>query len=603
MQTLFQSLPESAVVPSDDAARPRLLIDWTPWRRQFLGNLRDLLWERAEAPLELTSRPAEFWPDVFVRRPIPFAGLRQSALYHVFLVVAIWGITQTYVAKPRVVPRSPFENAKITYYPVSEYLPPLDTGNQEAPKPQKGEPEYAKQPIVSVPRQPDNSRQTIVTPPDIKLSHDVPLPNIVAWERPAPEIPLDAARGAMLTVPADLREVVPPPVEARGALKSPALLPADVVPPPPSISPERLRNLGLEPSAIEPAPSISRNDITGPNLPTPAVIEPAPSDVRGRKLGELNIASLPVTGQAPVLPVAAQASVPVRTPGSSGYQRGRATPGGGEGEPTPAAPAIAAGGGNGVGQLIALSVKPAVPNGPVTVPEGNRRGVFAATPEGKPGAPGTPDIKSSGTGQGAGNGHAPGRMPEGIYVGPGPAGAPTSAVAGPNPAPATNDKQREVLMAAVKPMRVGDLAHRPTPAIDAPGPVEERVFGAKKFYSMTLNMPNLTSAGGSWVIRFAELRETGDTADLSAPVAELKVDPAYPAELRRARVEGMVTLYAIIHRDGTISDIRVLRGVDERLNENAKIALMKWRFRPGTKHGSAVDIEAVVQIPFLAPRF
>src|SRR5205814_8252825 len=53
-----------------------------------------------------------------------------------------------------------------------------------------------------------------------------------------------------------------------------------------------------------------------------------------------------------------------------------------------------------VGQLIALGINPTMPTGPVTVPSGNRRGEFAAGPEGKTGAPGTPEIKAGGAGNG-----------------------------------------------------------------------------------------------------------------------------------------------------------------------------------------------------------
>jgi hypothetical protein len=42
----------------------------------------------------------------------------------------------------------------------------------------------------------------------------------------------------------------------------------------------------------------------------------------------------------------------------------------------------------------------------------------------------------------------------------------------------------------------------------------------------------------------------------------------------------------------------VLRGVDARLDENARVALSQWRFRPATKNGAAVDLEAVIHIPF-----
>jgi TonB family protein len=128
--------------------------------------------------------------------------------------------------------------------------------------------------------------------------------------------------------------------------------------------------------------------------------------------------------------------------------------------------------------------------------------------------------------------------------------------------------------------------------------IDRWIFGDKKFYAMTLNMPNLNSAGGSWVIRFAELNPKEAKGDLTAPEATQKVDPAYPLELMRRNVQGTVTLYAVIRNDGSVSDVRVLRGVDDQLDQYARAALTRWHFRPATKNGAAVDLEAVVMIPF-----
>jgi protein TonB len=111
-------------------------------------------------------------------------------------------------------------------------------------------------------------------------------------------------------------------------------------------------------------------------------------------------------------------------------------------------------------------------------------------------------------------------------------------------------------------------------------------------------MPNLTSATGSWIIRFAELKQSDDKTDLTAPVAMTKVDPAYPPDVLRDHVEGTVTLYAVIRIDGSVADIRVLDSLDERLDQNAIAALSRWHFRPGIKNGEPVAVEAVVQIPF-----
>jgi TonB family protein len=143
---------------------------------------------------------------------------------------------------------------------------------------------------------------------------------------------------------------------------------------------------------------------------------------------------------------------------------------------------------------------------------------------------------------------------------------------------------------------------------------ERAVFGNRKFYSLSLNMPNLNSAGGSWIIRFAALKPDANlaaqsrdasnnpAADLSAPSATRKVDPAYPLELMRQNVSGTVILYGVIHADGTVGGLRVLRSVDDRLDAYASAAIAKWQFQPATKNGSPVDVEATFWIPFRPSR-
>ena len=77
-----------------------------------------------------------------------------------------------------------------------------------------------------------------------------------------------------------------------------------------------------------------------------------------------------------------------------------------------------------------------------------------------------------------------------------------------------------------------------------------------------------------------------------------KVDPAYPLELMKQNVAGTVILYGIIRADGTVSDVRVLRSVDGRLDRFASEAISKWQFQPATRNGTAVDVEATFWIPF-----
>jgi TonB family protein len=263
-----------------------------------------------------------------------------------------------------------------------------------------------------------------------------------------------------------------------------------------------------------------------------------------------------------------------------------------------------------------LGLNPADVRGPISAPNGNRSGEFHASPSGKADAPGTPNVTGAGTadqggGHGAGNG-----APAGIVVGAPPPGAATSATSGTPNAAATPGKNsglgnsdaatRQRLIAdAMKPAQPS-IRDRATPTPPAPvsydddpdRSVEQRVFGKRRYYSLIMNMPNLTSATGSWIIRFAELKQSDDKTPLVAPVALSKVDPAYPPDVLRDHVEGKVTLYAVIRADGTVDDIRVLDSLDSRLDANAVRALSAWHFRPGTKNGEAVAVEAVVEIPF-----
>jgi TonB family protein len=158
-------------------------------------------------------------------------------------------------------------------------------------------------------------------------------------------------------------------------------------------------------------------------------------------------------------------------------------------------------------------------------------------------------------------------------------------------------------MARATPPRVGSGTKTAAPVSeDRVTDVDRQVFGGKRVYSMTSNTPNLNSSTGSWVIRFAELKASQNPGQLSAPDAIQKSDPGYPIELMRANVQGVVTLYAVIHSDGTVGDIRVLTSPDDRLDALAKSALARWKFRPATKDGQPVALEAVVMIPFRARR-
>ena len=140
-----------------------------------------------------------------------------------------------------------------------------------------------------------------------------------------------------------------------------------------------------------------------------------------------------------------------------------------------------------------------------------------------------------------------------------------------------------------------------------PGAKPEQIFATKRVYTMNVNMPNLNSSTGSWILNFTELRTNPDapritSSDLSGPAAVKKVDPKYPPTLISDRVEGEVVLYAVIRHDGSVDSIQVVHGIDEQLDANAMSALAQWKFRPAARQGEPVELEAIVHIPFRLPR-
>lgn len=548
---------------------------------------------------------------MFVPTGIPWGRMAESLLLHLLVVTAILTVSNAVQMLMRHNPQVRLRN-EIVHYDISEYLPPLDTSSLPAPKPRKGRPLLAKQKIISLQPSPDNFEQTIVSPVDVKLPANITLPNIVAWtDRPGVPSSVVSRTLAQMQVPALPASVIAPapePLQRKVTQLGVPNLETKVIEPPPSPTNLRPREVQITSTVIEPPPEVSFNP-RAIHAPMPSVIEPPPPESVARSMGTINVANLAATVAAPKLPVPPQRVITLRPAEAVRPGGGAGSGSASAGNRPPVAPVGGINTGPNAGQLIALNLHPAVPKGPIAVPPGRRAGEFASGPEGTPDAPGTPEIKAGGNGQGgsgtdnAGSGKS-GNLPAGITIGSAPIAPPASStiVAG-NPNPGSI-RDQEKLMASTHPPRVGEITRERVPAgvTDSPTAVEDRIFGSKKIYTLALNTPNLASTGGSWIIRFAQLDDDHTVAPLSAPVATRTADPAFPPDLIREGYEGTVILYAIIHKDGTVDNIRVLRGLQGRLDQNACIALSRWKFRPGTKNGQAVDLEAVVQIPFRADR-
>jgi TonB family protein len=77
---------------------------------------------------------------------------------------------------------------------------------------------------------------------------------------------------------------------------------------------------------------------------------------------------------------------------------------------------------------------------------------------------------------------------------------------------------------------------------------------------------------------------------------EVKAD--YTEEARRRGITGEVILEIVVHRDGSVGDVKVLKGLDPGLNDRAAQAVRQWRFAPAERQGAPVDVVVEVSVEF-----
>jgi TonB family protein len=536
---------------------PKLEVAWGGFHQGIFSSIAAILtWTRV--PKNFLD--GSFFKECWVERKIPRRALVAAALWHVVFVI---------MPSPHF-PAAPthfaaFDNTELTWSgPIADF-PLVDMKSPKAKPAPRGEPNkplppegadafHPRQRIFTDPAHPTHPRQTLINsaaplePPKILPA----LPNIVQFQQlPGPARPrLQISRETLSKLrPRELRKV------------------KMTTAPAPDLPTLDQKLADIAPSMLPNAPARPRLELNAGGAPRPAqrtqtsAVEPAP---------ELSSAQ-------------------------SGVANGNAA------------------------TFIALSATPGPP-APVVPPQGNLAARVSISPEGKqPGVPGgspngTPGSNggaggnsSSGGGTGTGNGGGKNGMDISISGGHPTANSAISGLGGSSKA--TAPPPRALITRPDPHAKPDDASERTGPpnfTALPPGAQPEQIFASKKIYKMLVNMPNLNSATGSWILNFSELRTDSagpheESSEVSAPGPLRKIDPKYPPTLINEHVEGEVVLYAVIRRDGSVDSIQLVRGIDGQLDANALNALSQWKFRPATKQGTPIELEAIVHIPFHAP--
>lgn len=128
----------------------------------------------------------------------------------------------------------------------------------------------------------------------------------------------------------------------------------------------------------------------------------------------------------------------------------------------------------------------------------------------------------------------------------------------------------------------------PTPLKNVPPSTDATANGA----SVIVTMPPFPSIRVPPQLK-SDLSRPGTSLQMAQLVS--RVEPVYPAEAIRQRIEGTVKLYAIIGRDGAVA---VAATGPPLLRDAAANAVRQWRYKPTVLGGQAIEAEEEIVVVF-----
>jgi len=150
---------------------------------------------------------------------------------------------------------------------------------------------------------------------------------------------------------------------------------------------------------------------------------------------------------------------------------------------------------------------------------------------------------------------------------------------------------------AVAPVAVAELPAKPGPRIR---------IGQGGFYALCVCMLALAGLGWwQWQWSWNELEARATVAQSGLRVSPetmekrivTKVEPVYPEAARKAGLQGLVVMDAVIAPDGSVKRLRPVSGPD-LLAQSATAAVQSWKFEPYLSSGKPVEVETTIAIEF-----
>jgi hypothetical protein len=434
--------------------------------------------------------------------------------------------------------------------------------------------------VISKPVHPDNHHQTIyqpASPPDLKITMDLKLPNVIGGTKaavPKPQIHFNPNSSKPLQSRREIAKATAP------ALASGSAAPMNL--PDPSISQPHL--------AVPVNPNSSRPNQWQGVISAAA----APSLASANASTSMNLSDFGTSQtNGPAAPVSTGTGISDSSANTS--ETG----------------APAAGDGSGV---VIIGVDPSDEASLANLPAGNRWGDFSIAPGG--GQPGSAGGKTSGSTI-AGAGASGSGGDRSVGVGPSDSGG-GGGKAGPNGTLSITGSPGGTGEAMLDPSIVRDMVFavpstltlRRNALIVSAGPMGGGgldAYGALhcgKIYTVFLSMP-----GKGWTLQFCQSGNAAGKPPVQAhssvvhleqgllpPDVESRFDfKRLPVPFEKKNK--LIVLKGIIKEDGTVDDLKIYQSIVPEMDKAARVAFSRWKFKPALKEGKPVAVDILVGIP------
>jgi len=158
-------------------------------------------------------------------------------------------------------------------------------------------------------------------------------------------------------------------------------------------------------------------------------------------------------------------------------------------------------------------------------------------------------------------------------------------------------EEKDEPVTAAAPVAIAELPAQPTHRIR---------IGQGGFYALFMCMLALAGLGWwEWQRSWHELEARATVAESGLRISPetmakrivTKVEPVYPEAARKAGLQGLVVMDAVIAPDGSVKRLRPVSGPD-LLAQSATAAVQSWKFEPYLSNGKPVEVETTIAIEF-----